>query len=95
MAKLGNCDVCNERPAIGVASTSMPMSVAFCQECAAQGADPAIVFVCMFDDCGIDFDKMADGVPDGMTTWKDGRFVTYREWATERAATPPPPPAGA
>jgi hypothetical protein len=84
---MGKCDVCQTNPAIGVASTSMPMSVAFCGECAGRGADPEIVFLCMFDDVGAEFANLADGVADGMTTFKDGRYVSYREWATNHAIT--------
>jgi hypothetical protein len=35
------CEVCNERPAVGVASIpGMPMSIAWCRECLASGAIP-------------------------------------------------------
>ena len=80
---LGKCDVCAVNPAVGVASTSMPMSVAFCAECAGRGADPEIVFICWYDDFGTDFSKMADGVADNYITYKDGRYMNYREWATQ------------
>jgi hypothetical protein len=86
---LGLCDVCKTNQAIGVASTSMPLSVAYCTECAARGADPEVVFHCWFDDVGTDFAKLREGVPDQATTFKDGRYVTYREWATELAKKEP------
>jgi hypothetical protein len=40
------CECCNERPAIGIASTSMPISVAYCAECAAAGVDPYFILLC-------------------------------------------------
>ena len=64
----------------------MPYSCAYCRECACRGADPEIVFVCMFNDVGTDFAKLVDGYADEMMTFKDGRYMTYREWATARAA---------
>jgi hypothetical protein len=80
----GECDVCHERPAIGVASTSFPLSVAFCAECAAQGADPECNFEFFWDEIGGDVNKMAEGYPDALVTWKDGRFISFREWAKWR-----------
>ncbi len=77
------CDVCGQGQAIGVASTSMPMSVAYCAECARRGADPEIVFVCWYDDFGTRFDEMAR--PDAVNTFKDGRYMSYREWAMAHA----------
>lgn len=78
------CDVCGVGEAIGVASTSMPMSVAYCCECAQRGADPEIVFICFYDDFGNDF--AAFGAPDELLTFSGGRYMTYREWAMLRDA---------
>ena len=85
MAALGKCDVCNVRPAVGVASTSMPISAAYCAKCAQRGADPEFIFEALFADYGADFEKLAEGVPE-METFSGGRYVTYREWATSRIA---------
>ena len=82
---LGKCDVCRTRPAVGVASTSMPMTAAYCVECAARGADPEFIFEALFADFGVDFDKLAEGLAE-METFGGGGYVTYREWATARAA---------
>ena len=81
MTDLGKCEVCGINPAIGVASTSMPYSCAYCVECAKRGADPEVVFVCMYDDVGTDFSKLVEGYADAVITFKDGRYMTYREWA--------------
>lgn len=80
---LGKCDVCGVNDAIGVASTHVPMSVAFCAECARRGADPESVFEFWYGDFGTRFDEMS--APDQFTTYKNGRYMTYREWATEKA----------
>lgn len=40
------CETCQVRQAIGVASTSMPYSAAFCRECAEAGVEPYWVIVC-------------------------------------------------
>lgn len=78
------CEVCQINPAIGVASTIMPYSCAYCVECAKRFAQPAIVFECFFEDIGIDFDKLQDGFADELETFKDGRYISYRDWAMER-----------
>lgn len=71
------CDVCGRGPAVGVASTSMPMSVAYCQECADKGADPEIIFTCMLNSV----DGKASMVAEGLVTYKDGKYMTFHEWA--------------
>ena len=78
------CDVCNVNPPIGVASTVMPYSCAYCVECAKRFAQPDIVFACFWDDFGTDFDKMNPAYLE-LETFKDGRYISYREWALGRA----------
>lgn len=39
------CEVCNEREAVGVCSTSIPYSAAYCEECLQAGVDPYWVVV--------------------------------------------------
>lgn len=75
------CDVCRTNPMIGVASTSMPLSVAYCAECARLGADPEIVFI-YWEECGIAPEDHR--APDHAVTFKDGAYVTYRKWFEER-----------
>lgn len=70
------CDICNREPMIGVASTSVPFSCAFCLECAQRGADPEFVFVFWAEDIPPD----EHAAPDDCVTWKDGGYMTYREW---------------
>lgn len=70
------CDVCNKNPAIGVASTSVPYSCAYCKECASRSADPEMVFIFWADDIAPDDHRS----PDQSVTYKDGQYMTYREW---------------
>lgn len=75
---LGKCDVCHTNDAIGVASTSQPFSCAYCGDCAAHGADPEWIFQFLLAD-------VANGDPsqirEGLTTWRDGAYLTFHEWA--------------
>jgi hypothetical protein len=76
----GKCEVCGVNPSIGVASTIIPYSCAYCIECAQRNAQPEIVFETYFElDEG---DNMY--IPDGIVTVKDGRYWTYREWSEWR-----------
>lgn len=80
------CDVCGIRPMIGVASTSQPFSCAYCIECAREGADPEWIFEYLLQD-------VANGDPaqirEGLVTWSAGRFMTFHEWAAQRAGSAP------
>jgi len=63
---------------IGVASTSQPFSCAYCAECAAAGADPEWIFKYLLEDvaCG-DPSKIVEG----LVTYKDGKYISFHEWA--------------
>jgi hypothetical protein len=77
------CDVCGVNPPIGVASTIMPYSCAYCPECAKRFAQPMIVFECFWDDFGADFGKMREGL-EQLETFQDGKYLTYKDWAERR-----------
>ena len=80
MTALDNtCDVCHRGPMIGVACTSIPYSCAFCRECAQRGADPEMVFQFWAEDIPPD----GHASPDHSCTYKDGEYMTYREWYTK------------
>jgi hypothetical protein len=75
------CDVCNTRPAIGVASTAIPLSVAYCEECARRNAQPECVFVYWEDEIGEPKNHRA---PDHMFTYENGKYISYRKWYNAR-----------
>ena len=81
------CDVCHQKEPIGVASTSMPMSVAYCVECARQHADPEIVFETMY--MGNEDKEVNPEMGNQFITFKDGKYITYTEWAKWRKTQPP------
>lgn len=78
---LGLCDICRVNEAIGVACTSIPLSVAYCNECARRGADPEAVFDFFFEEVSSDPADMRED----MVTFKDGKYISYREWCLARA----------
>lgn len=85
------CDVCHINPPIGVASTMMPYSCAYCRQCAQFHAQPDIVFETWYDDIGVEFDTMIydtapEGLADHVITFQDGAYVTYRQWALKKKA---------
>jgi hypothetical protein len=76
------CDVCRTNPPIGVASTSIPLSVAYCAQCARLGADPEGVFEYWAEECKIKPNEHR--APDQCVTFRDGKYVTYRQWYEAR-----------
>ena len=77
------CDVCHVDPPIGVASTMIPYSCAYCRQCLLWNAQPDVVFETWYDDFGTDF-RMIEA--DHIVTFQDGAYVTYRQWALRKAA---------
>lgn len=75
------CDVCMrgapDHVPIGVASTSIPFSCAFCRECAQRGADPLLVFEHWFDVIG---SPDQHRFPDDAVSFYDGHYISYRDW---------------
>lgn len=70
------CETCKQ-PAIGVACTSIPYSAAYCAECARRGSDPEWIFEFWAEEIGGP-DELSS--PDYFNTFKDGKYITYREW---------------
>jgi hypothetical protein len=81
------CEICGQ-PAIGVASTLMPYSCAYCIECARRFAQPKIVFVCLFEDFA-QGSLLRDEVMD-LETYENGRYITFRVWAKTHSTTSDP-----
>ncbi len=72
------CDVCQVGDAIGVASTSLPFSCAYCVTCAQHGADPEwMMNYYLFDVANGDPDMIKAGV---IHTFKDGQYMSFHEW---------------
>jgi hypothetical protein len=74
---LGKCDVCDTNKAIGTACTSIPFSCSYCTECAQRGADPEWIFNYWKEDIGAP-ENIRE--PDLKVTFKNGKYMTYREW---------------
>lgn len=79
------CGVCRVNRALGVASTIIPFSCAYCVECARRHAQPLMVFEYFYDDLGTDFDKMGE-MADKLETYAGGNYINYRTWAAKRQA---------
>lgn len=77
------CEVCEVNAPIGVASTVMPYSCAYCIECLRQFAQPRIVFECFFEDFGTAFDTMNPDYTE-LVTFHNGKYIAYTEWAKWR-----------
>lgn len=70
------CEVCGARPAVGVASTSIPYSAAYCAACAAIGADPYWVLVANTAGIG--------GMPNAAEHWHEQVRVTLTHLGISR-----------
>jgi hypothetical protein len=81
------CDVCHLNKPIGVASTSMPLSVAYCRTCAELHADPEIVFETMY--MGNEDQEVDPEMGDQYLTFKDGKYITFTAWVKWRKQFPP------
>lgn len=78
------CDVCRKNEMAGVASSALgAVSWAFCRECLAKNAEPEVMFAHIFDDVSDNGEGIADWVKD-MTTFKDGRYITWGEYVQLR-----------
>jgi hypothetical protein len=94
-----SCEMCGQ-PAIGVASTSVPYSAAYCRECASRGCDPLWIFHYWYDDVSTDGEGMADWVIECATSYMDGKYISWPEFVQWRRdngqgkskpCEPPPP----
>jgi len=75
------CDVCDRGGVIGVASSSLgPISHAYCEECARKPAEPEWMFGMTYDDTE---GNVASWVH-RLWTWKDGAYVQWLDWLSER-----------
>jgi hypothetical protein len=77
------CEICEVNEPIGVASTVMPYSCAYCVECARRFAQPKVVFECFFEDFGTNYQLIDDHYLD-LVTYHNGKYINYREWLCGR-----------
>jgi hypothetical protein len=77
------CEVCEVNEPIGVASTVMPYSCAYCVECARRFAQPKAVFEYFFAAHGTNFEEMCEWEVK-LETFHEGKYIKYREWAEWR-----------
>jgi hypothetical protein len=77
------CDVCEVNPPVGIASTHVPYSCAYCFECLKRHADPECVFETIFEEIKQE-GRSVDDVIDELVTYKDGKYISFKEWAAGR-----------
>ncbi len=82
------CNVCNKHEALGVASSGLgPVSFAFCRECLTHHAEPEFMLQYVFDETGGQLELPAFYA--GISTYKDGSYIPYEEWARTAELSPP------
>ena len=79
------CDVCGE-PAIGVASSCMPISFAYCRKCLQEGAEPIFVFAYHYDEVSDDGGNLADWFTQNVKSYMDGHYISWGEYVAWRHA---------
>ena len=93
------CDCCGG-PAIGVASSCIPISFAYCMRCLQENVEPEFIFAYHYDEVSIDGKGLADWFTQCAKTFKDGeiwdwpRYVKWRHDTGRGKSEPcdPPPP---
>lgn len=80
----GICEVCNRPGAIGVASTIMPYSCAYCRECALRGAQPEVVFLTLHETYGPNVDP---DFGEQVVTYSDGEYINFNQWRDKHDKT--------
>lgn len=79
------CDVCNTADNIaGVASSSIgAISFCFCKTCLSNNAEPEFCLEYLYSEVGNEGLGLAEHVAN-YTTFKDGKYWTWDEWAAWR-----------
>jgi hypothetical protein len=81
--KDNKCDVCGRPGAVGVASTAIPYSCAYCVPCLQVNAQPDIVFETIWEGSDGDNTQIHPAYLE-LVTWKDGKYIDYPTWSAER-----------
>lgn len=72
------CDVCGKIGVIGVASSGLgPVSLAYCEECATRGAEPALLLIGLLETLNHD---SLDPTFFEQVTYHDNRYMTMKEF---------------
>lgn len=80
------CDACGEQ-AVGVASSCIPMSFAYCKKCLLNHAEPEFIFAYHYDDVSNDGKGLADWFTQGVKIFKDGEYWNWNRYVEWRHAT--------
>lgn len=84
------CDVCGKSESAGVACSAFgALSWSFCAECLAKPAEPEVAFAYLYEDVSDEGVGLAEWV-DQFSTFKDGKYLTWREYVELRRAEKPP-----
>ena len=86
MTALDNvCDVCHRKvDKVYVHSSGLvPMSFASCRECLTNYVEMEGTFHYLYDCVGNKGEGLAEGV-ECLVTWKDGKYMTWKEWIAWR-----------
>jgi len=71
------CDVCQRKPVIGVASSSLgPISLAYCRECANKPAEPLWLFEFTYEQCGTEVREDIKS----MFAWMGDEYISWDEF---------------
>ena len=69
------------------AMSCSPFSFAVCNRCSKEGAEPVVIFryflECVKGDVS-KLEKLDEPVMD-LKTWKDGGYITFRDWLGQRS----------
>jgi hypothetical protein len=75
------CDICHNQKAVGVASSGLaPISFAICEFCLNANAEEEGIVLHILWSVGNDLSKLRPELPEGISLWKDGRYISLREY---------------
>lgn len=80
------CEVCGE-PAVGVASSIMPISHAYCRKCLTENAEPIFIFRYHYDEVSTDGEGLAPWFTENVKSYMDGKYITWQEYVEWRHET--------
>jgi hypothetical protein len=89
-AHVPTCQVCGERPGVGVASSVLgAFSVAYCDKCLFEGAEPLGDWIATIWICG-DPSQVSEEFKSFAVAWLDGRYIKWDEIIAEWEKTTDP-----